>query len=375
MASDNNTSWEILFAFQKRYRSDHKLTGTAFLRQLELPGTLLPYLYSECRQPSKKASSIGGKLRGAIEELRKDTHVNCEKNNSCDLVAEYFIIHKSDFSEHGVFAVNIGEEGELQIYTEKDIEKSTAVELFAKCTDIDNIADMLNRMTVSVFLPAAKFVPPVAIRSGLMDNSPIFGYGTLTPVLGEFGLFGITAKHCLLPPNSNPLGTDKNINVWGYPFLSNLTSRRMQNPYEKIGVFSRACLSSNDDIAVVMLSESNAYMVNEISPGITIRLDGNPKTEDIVLQKGNVMKVGISTLTTLGKICENIPGGNFVVRTIECCCFAAPGDSGSLVVSYNNDKDTEDGIVLGIISKVHNDGRAYCVPISALYDIDLIKDC
>jgi len=95
-----------------------------------------------------------------------------------------------------VFAVNIGDEGKLQLYSEKEIEESTARELFTELSCVDNQADLLNRITVSVLLPAAKFSPPIAIRSSLLGSSSIFGYGTLTPVLGEFGLFGITAKHC-----------------------------------------------------------------------------------------------------------------------------------------------------------------------------------
>jgi len=147
----------------------------------------------------------------------------------------------------------------------------------------------------------------------------------------------------------------------------------MQEAPETIGVFSNECLSSNDDIVVIMLSENNSYMINEVHPDITIRLGDKSKTKGIATRKGNVVKVGISTLTTLGKICDITPAGDFVVRSIHCCCFAAPGDSGSLVVSYNNDAD--DGVVLGIITRTQNTGRAWCVPNSALYDIDLIKDC
>mmetsp|Transcript_16585 Transcript_16585/g.24956 ORF Transcript_16585/g.24956 Transcript_16585/m.24956 type:complete len:97 (-) Transcript_16585:824-1114(-) len=88
--SDGSASWDHLYDFQKPYRSENQLTDTAFLRQLDLPGTLLPYQYSNTRQPSKKPSSLGGKLRQAIEDLQKNIPVNCEKNNLTDLLEEYF---------------------------------------------------------------------------------------------------------------------------------------------------------------------------------------------------------------------------------------------------------------------------------------------
>ena len=59
-----------------------------------------------------------------------------------------------------MFAVNIGDEGKLQLYSEKEIEESTARELFTELSCVDNQADLLNRITVSVLLPAAKFSPP-----------------------------------------------------------------------------------------------------------------------------------------------------------------------------------------------------------------------
>jgi hypothetical protein len=61
------------------------------------------------------------------------------------------------------------------------------------------------------------------------------------------------------------------------------------------------------------------------------------------------------------------------VRSTECSIFAAGGDSGALIIS--NDEDSL-GIALGIITKVEfASGRALCLPISAMYDIDLIKNC
>lgn len=367
-------SWDELFEFQRNYRLERKLTGTAFLRQLDLPGTVLPYLYSKARQPRKKPSSLGGQLRAAINGLQMSPPDICERNLPTDLLQEYFIAHKSVFTDQGIFAVDINDEGELEIFSEKGIDVSEVTKLFADL-EMDGSDKLMDHITVSVFLPAAKFESPVAIRSGLLGESPTLGFGTLTPIFGEFGLFGLTAKHCLLPPGTEHsvlLNSDAEIDVYGYPETSSITSRRVLRNRAKIGVFARACLGYNDDIAVVMLSENHAYVVNEVRPEYTIQFGDFKKAGDIAALKGNVLKVGISTLVTRGEICKILPAGGIMVRSIECTCFAAAGDSGALIVS---DEDDSRGLVLGIIVQTHVTGRAMCVPISALYDIDLIKDC
>jgi hypothetical protein len=210
---DAEDLWETLFELQKSYRSENKMTGTAFLRQLKLPPTLLPYLYSTSRRPSKKSSSLGGKLRAALKDLIANPPENCEINNSSDLVQEHFIEHRADFTDHGIFAVNIGAEGELQIYAEKDIDVTKVRELFADF-EVSTLMESFSRITVSVFLPAAKFDAPVAIRSGLLDGSPILGFGTLTPIRGYFGLFGLTARHCVLGPDKNPNDIGADVEVY-----------------------------------------------------------------------------------------------------------------------------------------------------------------
>lgn len=370
MSQAAEASWDELFEFQRNFRLERKLTGTALLRQLDLPGTVLPYLYSKSREPSKKPSSLGGKLRAAINDLQMSPPDICERNLPTDLLEEHFIAHKSVFIDQGIFAVDINDEGELEIFSEKGIDVSEVTKLFAGL-EMDGLDELMDHITVSIFLPSAKFESPVAIRSGLFAESPTLGFGTLTPILGKFGLFGLTAKHCLLPPGAE-LNSDAEIDVYGYPETSSITSRCVLNNRAKIGVFTRACLGFNDDIAVVMLSENHAYVVNEVTSEYTIQFGDFKKARDIAALKGNVLKVGISTLATRGKICKILPTGDVIVRSIECTCFATGGDSGALIVSDENDSR---GLVLGIIVQTNAMGRAICVPISALYDIDLIKDC
>lgn len=132
MASDNNTSWEILFAFQKRYRSDHKLTGTAFLRQLELPGTLLPYLYSECRQPSKKASPL----------------------SSCSSSASTY--HDQFFL---IFLLLVGQVRVLQVRKHK-IVAGIAHDGCLQCTQVKMYSKIFNKIRVEIFHGERKEIEP-----------------------------------------------------------------------------------------------------------------------------------------------------------------------------------------------------------------------
>jgi hypothetical protein len=138
-------------------------------------------------------------------------------------------------------------------------------------------------------------------------------------------------------------------------------------------VFTKACLGYNDDIAVVMLSEKHAYLVNEVTSQYPIQFCELSQAKNLVERNVNVLKVGISTLVTRGKIQVVMPNGNFIVRPTECGAFAAPGDSGAVIVS--DEEDDTRGLVLGIIAMTDKGGRAQCVAISAMYAIDLIKDC
>jgi hypothetical protein len=155
-------SWDEQFEFQKKYRFDNNLTGTAFLRQLKLPVTLLPYLYSKLRQPSQKPSTLGGSLRSAIRNVQTNPPDICETNKPPDLLEEYFITHKPVFKNLGIFAVDIGDEGELEVYAGKDIEDSKVREIFADF-EMDGLTELMDHIRVNVFFPAAKFESPVAM--------------------------------------------------------------------------------------------------------------------------------------------------------------------------------------------------------------------
>jgi hypothetical protein len=125
-------SWDDLFEFQKNYRLQHQITATAFLRQLRMPGTLLHYLYSKEKHPSKKPLSLGGKFRTAIINFRNQPPLSGMTNNPSDLVDEYFRNHESMFLEQNIFAVNVGCEGDLEIYSEKVVDTCKVRELFAE---------------------------------------------------------------------------------------------------------------------------------------------------------------------------------------------------------------------------------------------------
>lgn len=374
---NSEISWDDLFEFQKEYRRTKNITGTAFLRHLKLPGTQLPYLYSNLREPSIKPSSIGGKLRVAIRDLQVNPQSPFECNTLNDYLHEYFIQHETDFKARGVFAIYTSQEtGELVVHSEKDIEIKKAKELFAdfKIDGMPDMNELIDQLRVDVYFPAAKYSAPVVVRSGLLEGNLLCGYGTMTPILCHFGLFGVTARHCLLPPGSSieSLNAAEEIDVFSYHETSTITSRQKTESKQKIGVFTKACLSITNDIAVVMLSELHAYNVNEIIKGVNIRFGGEEETKSVISQKVKVMKVGISTLVTAGEVCEEISEGDFVVRSIECSSFASGGDSGALIISS---EESSFGLVLGIITHTNKQGRANCLNIFAMYEIDLIRNC
>lgn len=149
-----DVDWEVKFQFQENYRRENKITGTAFLRALQLPETLLPYLYSNQRKPSIKPSSLGGKLRTSIGNLQMNPPTQLTINSRTDILQEYFIKNEAEFTELGIFAVNIGEEGELKVYSKRDIDLPKVKGLFSDFSlddvdedkDVRDLTDLINRL-------------------------------------------------------------------------------------------------------------------------------------------------------------------------------------------------------------------------------------
>lgn len=67
--------WEVLFEFQKSFRSKRLMSGSSFLRHLNLSQNCLQYLYSTKIRPSKRIGSIGLELRTIIEILLNSAEI------------------------------------------------------------------------------------------------------------------------------------------------------------------------------------------------------------------------------------------------------------------------------------------------------------
>lgn len=208
-----NLEWEDLYNFQKKYRSDHNITAPALLRHLKLPTILLSYLYVDSIYPS--VSSLGGKLRTAIKSMRKSSDDSSDlftlENTTDDLLEDYFRNNKEAFSSLGIFSINIASDGILKINCEREVKHDDVIPLFIKC-EVEEIQKLLSNMQIEVFYQCySKFDSPLAITSEKRDTS----FGTMTPIIGEFGLFGVTARHCLVSSNPN---NDVEYVVYGYPY-------------------------------------------------------------------------------------------------------------------------------------------------------------
>lgn len=119
-----------------------------------------------------------------------------------------------------------------------------------------------------------------------------------------------------------------------------------------------------------MLSHAHAYDVNQVTSSINAYMVSTDEMTSIVEKKGHVLKVGISTLVTRGKIAE-IMTDSFKVNRAECSAFAAAGDSGALVIS---DEDGTRGAILGIVTNA-NQSSGICAYISHILTIPLIHCC
>lgn len=250
------------------------------------------------------------------------------------------------------------------------MEKTDIVSLLKDCNINEIVSLTTENIEVNVFTPcASKFDPPFAVSSELMA-----AFGTMTPINGNFGLFGITARHCLVP-EALVLSEDNAIEyvIMGYPQKSEVTQRSTKDSCVPIGCFTLACLGVDMDIGVSMLFPEHAHNINQVAPTIYARLESVEKSGDIISKKGRVVKVGISTFVTRGQIAEVTKDSSFTVKPLECSCFAAQGDSGALIIS---DEDDSRGIILGIVSQVERRiGAVLCVDISNLFDVELIREC
>ena len=101
-----------MFNFQKAYRKQNKITASDLLISLDLPLSLLRYLYSKSSCPSSRNKTIIGKqLRTKLSEFLKAPTAVVASEHTPYLLQEFVEENRSSFDEMGIDSVFIDESG------------------------------------------------------------------------------------------------------------------------------------------------------------------------------------------------------------------------------------------------------------------------
>ena len=153
VSENDDSEWEKLFLFQKKIRKEKNITGPALLRLLNLPLTVLSYLYTSQRPPSKKENTYGGKLRVALKLLLegplRSEFIDAE-NTIEELLSDYRNENKDSFTENGVLSVNFNDSGGLCFNCSKAVTKEVILDLFRDCS-VAKIKDLLPDLEIEVY--------------------------------------------------------------------------------------------------------------------------------------------------------------------------------------------------------------------------------
>lgn len=106
-----NLSWTELYRFQDKYKKDHNLTASEFLRAINLSpcSTYVKYLSSLTDiEPSTKEGSIGKKLRDAVEKAKTNVETIIPVNRSYEQIFQDFLFdNESELLIKGMICVSI----------------------------------------------------------------------------------------------------------------------------------------------------------------------------------------------------------------------------------------------------------------------------
>jgi hypothetical protein len=366
--SFSDEDWQEMYQQQLKIRAEYNITAAALLRSMDMPECLIPYLNNNECIPTEKIKIVwGSRLRKSLKEKSFCGIANSTK----DYLFEFYYANLAAFKEKEIRRVYIRSENKIGVVSHKHLEKQTVIDLFKdfKPANVD-VEELLKHIDIDVTYYLSHFDAPIVVQS-----SACSGYGTITAVSdSSFGLIGITSRHVLVNDyfDLDSLQEEEEVVVDGYEARCPVTRRSLAESHVPIGYFTKNSINKYDDIAIVHFFDNNTFNINSININIpSCRFHDKPyEIYDIILRKGKVIKAGISTLTTRGVITSVDSFFDFKVRPTECSVFSTLGDSGSLIIS---DEDDTRGIVLGVLSKGGNLVSTFCVSIFSLYFISELK--
>ena len=107
--------WLELYNFQRSMRSLNGVTASDILKSLDLPLSLLQYMYSSDCVPSIRPGTMGHKLRLGISSLRMNATTVEACRNITYMVREFFEANKIDLLRGGIDSLYVSEDNELVI--------------------------------------------------------------------------------------------------------------------------------------------------------------------------------------------------------------------------------------------------------------------
>lgn len=351
-----NMDWNLLYDFQKSFRSARAISGASLLRRLNLPPNSLQYLYSNKIQPSKKSGSIGLELRLALEQLMKSSELQdsladdstlSEKVNDVLLSED----NKTKLDNAQILDVVVTDEdsNSVNVMCTEKYDEAKVQQTLGELTS----AFPLHIVSYETAHQLGYYEPPMCVSSNA--KGALFGTGCV--VHNEGGIFGLTAKHVLLglaedEESPRPLTVGEDTRVFDVLARQSSTKCSISGRYhegdtrvEKIGWFSRVDLHQEEDLASFHVSVEHGFAVNKFFSDRSISLSRNLLERTVLKVGATVCKVGVASGTTFGKIVHASAGKPlFWVSSKEIGLFATPGDSGALVV-------TEDNIAVGMVIK------------------------
>ena len=108
--------WKSLYQFQANFRSENKVTASDLLMNLELPLSLLQYLYSDSVRPSNKIGTLGKSLRENLRILKEKGRCDFISGQNPEFILrEIYELNKDELRSYGVDIMRLGDDNSVII--------------------------------------------------------------------------------------------------------------------------------------------------------------------------------------------------------------------------------------------------------------------
>jgi hypothetical protein len=390
MAGDEE--WRSLLEFSRQFRQEKNITASQLVIQLDLPVTMIQYLYNSKMIPSKKKNTKASQLRERLRQLREDHErelaEECTRSDESfpelsfvDQIFDFEMLHEEELSHIGVDNLFCSEEEDGKKFVTAIVREAVDIEILTSKLRELGLGDDC-QITAERFYFASHFETPCCMQS----QSAQAGYGTGNFLLTSLGLMGVTAAHVVLPMMEKETvrecrervsqdGTNFFIHAYPLSHRDPLTHRYplAHQPLQVLGHTAVADVHESLDIAIFHPSAEHSYLVNKLDCDISFK--PSEKLLDLLKKTPHreVIKQGCGTNVTRGTISSSSPQ-TFVVRSVEASWFCTPGDSGSFILAKDPTADPESDIyiVVGVLSK-HDHSALEAIPSLATDAIEAVS--